>query len=66
MSKILISDLNINKELDRTASRAIYGGYYLRYSAIPSPPAGPVPVPYPNTGLMSNTLELTSGGNLIT
>jgi len=66
MSSILIDDLNNTKEMNQATSRAVLGGYYLPNNSSPPPPPGPIPVPYPNTGLMSNTRELTKGGNLIT
>ena len=64
MSRILIDDLNNTNELDQATSRAVLGGYYLQNNYSPSTPSGTIPVPYPNTGLMSNTRELAKGGIL--
>lgn len=66
MTKILIDDLNDTVELNQITSRAVIGGYYLSNNFSPPPPGGPMPIPYPNAGLISNTGELAKRGSLLT
>lgn len=66
MGKILIDDLNDTEELNQATGRSVRGGRYLSSNPGPPPAGGPIPVPYPNTGLIGNTGELAKGGSLPT
>jgi hypothetical protein len=63
---ITIKNLEQTEELNQATRRNVFGGYYLTNNSSLPAPGGPVPIPYPNTGLANNTRQLTKEAKLVT